>query len=57
MVNVYPLNDAAEHCLDTTCDCLPRVEFDAELLVLHNSFDGREAWDGGPWKVQPSEEP
>lgn len=47
MKHVYPLNDIKEH--DTsdsgnTCHCNPTVivEPDSEILVIHNSFDGRE---------------
>jgi hypothetical protein len=47
MLHVHPLNDSAQHDLsDTgnTCKCNPRViiEFDSEIIVVHNSFDGRE---------------
>ena len=49
MINVYPLDDSAEHTLDTTCDCCPRVDFDLpQILVVHNAFDGRVDGDGGP---------
>jgi hypothetical protein len=43
LINVYPLDDSAEHTLDTTCDCGPRLELDQpEIIVIHNAFDGRE---------------
>ena len=33
-----------EHTEETTCPCGPSVDFlEGEMLVLHNSFDGREA--------------
>jgi hypothetical protein len=47
MVHVYPLDDIEEH--DTsdngnTCKCDPQViiQDNAEIIVVHNSFDGRE---------------
>jgi hypothetical protein len=47
MNHVYPLNDIKEHDtseLGNTCHCNPTVivEPDSEILVIHNSFDGRE---------------
>jgi hypothetical protein len=43
-VHVYPLNDVFIHSTDTPwCDCHPRLEpYDSALLVIHNSWDGRE---------------
>lgn len=48
MIHIYPLNDLKEH--DTsdkgnTCKCNPRIVIEnySEILVIHNSFDGREA--------------
>ena len=46
MLHVHPLNDIKEH--DTsdkgnTCHCNPSVKIEAgEMIVIHNSFDGRE---------------
>lgn len=39
-----PLNDLKEHEESTTCECNPRIEFveNGNILVFHNSFDGRE---------------
>ena len=47
MIHVYPLDDIKEHdTSDTgnTCECEPNViiEQDSEIVVVHNSFDGRE---------------
>jgi hypothetical protein len=47
MVHVYPIDDLKEHNItDTgnTCECNPQIiiEPDSELIVVHNSFDGRE---------------
>lgn len=44
--HVYPINDIKEHDIEsTTCHCHPEVEIIEEsgnILVIHNSFDGRE---------------
>lgn len=46
MLHVHPLNDIKEH--DTsdkgnTCHCNPIVRIESgEMVVIHNSFDGRE---------------
>lgn len=44
-IHVMPNADLREHEETTTCPCGPRVECepDAAMLVIHNSFDGREA--------------
>ena len=48
MINILPLNDYEKHEESSTCKCLPSVELnkDGELIVIHNSFDGRENTDG-----------
>lgn len=54
--HVYPTNDIREHVLDSagevdlmSCPCHP--EFDAENnVIIHNSFDGREAYESGQRK-------
>lgn len=47
MYHVYPVNDLEEHLLKgTTCKCEPSVQIveeSGEIIVVHNSFDGREA--------------
>ena len=44
MINVLPKNDIKEHTEQSTCDCNPTVFFkDSEIVIIHNSFDGREA--------------
>ena len=46
MIHVYPLNDLEEHDLESTlCKCEPKliIEPNSEIVVVHNSFDGREA--------------
>lgn len=43
--HILPCNDIEEHDENTTCKCHPRVEMqeNGDMLVIHNSFDGREA--------------
>ena len=53
MWEVLPLNDGTVHVVpederdrhepESTCPCGPRVEVLDDLLITHNSFDGREA--------------
>ena len=50
MLHVYPLNDIDTH--DTTnngntCKCNPEViiKSDCEIIVVHNSYDGREEFE------------
>lgn len=42
--HVYPLNDTKEHDLETSmCKCWPELKIEnGELIIVHNSFDGRE---------------
>jgi len=45
MIHVHPVNDIEKHTLEgTQCKCSPEVmvSTDAEIVVIHNSFDGRE---------------
>ena len=43
--NLLPVKDLKEHEESTTCECEPKVEFqeNGDMLIIHNSFDGREA--------------
>jgi hypothetical protein len=42
-MNILPVNDIEEHEESTTCKCQPKVEIvEGEMIVIHNSFDGRE---------------
>lgn len=44
-VHVLPIDDLREHRESRDCWCLPRLleeEADAEVVVVHNSLDGRE---------------
>ena len=43
MINITPINDSEEHENNSTCHCNPSViEENGELIIIHNSFDGRE---------------
>ena len=44
MVSVLPINDLMPHDeFETTCPCEPSLEVvNGEMLLIHNSFDGRE---------------
>ena len=43
MYNILPINDIESHIEDSTCKCKPKVIFEnGEMIVVHNSFDGRE---------------
>lgn len=39
-----PVNDLEGHEFSTTCKCSPQIEKleDGEIMVIHNSYDGRE---------------
>jgi len=40
--NILPIDDIEEHEETTTCECQPDVSFEnGEMIVVHNSFDGR----------------
>lgn len=47
MIHILPTNDIKEHEETTTCECNPQVEIqdNAEILVIHNAFDGREYFE------------
>ena len=43
--HLLPVNDLKEHEEKSTCECSPSVEIqeNLDMLIIHNSFDGREA--------------
>lgn len=45
--HVVPLDDFREHALSSDCWCLPMVDDD---IVIHQSMDGREAYENGERK-------
>lgn len=44
MIHIIPLNDLKEHlAFGTGCSCEPYIIYEEEeVIVVHNSFDGRE---------------
>ena len=44
MIHILPINDLKKHEESTTCECNPKIEIleDGEIMVIHNSYDGRE---------------
>lgn len=41
--HVLPINDIKVHEESTTCECEPKVIHEnGNMIVVHNSFDGRE---------------
>lgn len=48
-VNVIPENDLRMHLYGTLCRCRPSKEVTDEgvPLYVHNSYDGREAYENG----------
>lgn len=42
--HILPIDDLKPHLEKSTCECLPRVEVleNGNLMVVHNSYDGRE---------------
>lgn len=44
MYHIYPENDKQEHDLEAAgCSCVPKIMFEeGDMLIVHNSYDGRE---------------
>lgn len=44
MIHIMPKGDCRKHEFLTTCECDPAIEVlgTGELMVIHDSFDGRE---------------
>lgn len=41
--HILPINDIEDHEESSTCKCKPKVVFENnEMIIVHNSFDGRE---------------
>lgn len=45
--HVCPVDDLKPHFLSPTCPCHPEEDDEAVDLWRHNSYDGREAHEGG----------
>lgn len=43
--HLLPTNDLKPHEETSTCGCEPNVEIleNGDMMIIHNSFDGREA--------------
>lgn len=42
--NIMPLDEQSKHTFDTTCKCGAEIiEENGIMIILHSSFDGREA--------------
>lgn len=51
-IHVVPTNDLREHELNGSCWCKPtRDEEGTETIWIHNSMDGREAFERGERKL------
>ena len=41
--NILPTNDLNEHTESEKCKCKPTVKYiNRHMLIIHNSYDGRE---------------
>lgn len=50
--HVLPIDDIKPHEESSTCPCCPKVEIlesNGEMVIIHNSFDGRELKDNEKW--------
>ena len=42
-IHIIPRNDIKDHDESSTCDCKPELIMEnGEMILVHNSFDGRE---------------
>jgi hypothetical protein len=48
--HVMPENDLREHVMSADCWCHPAVDEEYENVLVHNSMDGREAFETGERK-------
>ncbi len=51
MQHAVPMEDTHEHFVDMACWCHPFVDDDSPFVVVHNSADGREAFERGMRKM------
>ncbi len=48
MQNIIPINDNKDHVEGSACPCCPFVREDnGEIIIIHNSYDGRELIEQG----------
>lgn len=47
LVDITPRGEEDQHIPDRECECGPRLSQDDEgrLMIIHNSYDGREAFE------------
>lgn len=52
-VDITPRGEEARHILDTKCECGPRLSRDwkGRLMIIHNSWDGREVLEQAEAKL------
>ena len=46
-VDIAPRGEEDRHIADPGCECCPRLsrDTDGRLMIIHNSFDGREGFE------------
>jgi len=56
--HIVPLDDDQMHALSRTCECRPQPSAvdDISTLIIHNSFDGREAYEEAMGIINPPED-
>lgn len=56
--HIVPLDDDHAHTLSRECECRPRPQAVDEIstMIIHNSFDGREAYEEAMSIINPPEE-
>ena len=58
IIHVLPIDDLKPHEESSTCECEPRVEIvEGGMLVVHNSWDGREWVEKANDILQPKGKP
>lgn len=56
--HIIPLDDDHIHMLTRDCECSPQGKAvdDMSTLIIHNSFDGREAYEEAIQIINPPED-
>jgi len=56
-IHVMPINDLLPHYEREDCHCDPEIKVEGgKLVIVHNSFDGREFSEPGHEPYRPPEE-
>jgi hypothetical protein len=50
-IHVVPVGDTHEHDFNSQCRCHPEQEPGMKSIFVHNSYDGREAFEKGERKA------